>query len=229
MPGEYGQVNSYAIGMKIITPSGEVVEIGEDDPDLLQAARSSYGLFGIITEATFRVRPLRAMAVHHEVFTVDEFAKRLPELVAREQSMMLYVLPFVDKIVVEFRVYLGDEADARTRSLPYRAGWKVRNFAWKTVAPTLGYAAERAVPSDRLAMARGPVLPCRRPADVHAPRPGRTHDPDGSDDPLSARRRTLQVHVQHLGLCRGSLRRNAARVLQVGQGVLPAHRLAGRI
>ena len=145
MPGEYGQVNSYAIGMKIVTPSGEVVEIGEDDPDLLQAARSSYGLFGIITEATFRVRPLRAMAVHHEVFTLDEFARRLPELVAREQSMMLYILPFVDKIVVEFRVYLGDEADARTRSLPYRAGWKVRNFAWKTVAPTLGYAAERYV------------------------------------------------------------------------------------
>ncbi len=146
MPGEFGQVNSYAIGMKILTPTGELVEITEDDPALLQAARSSYGLCGIVTEVTFRVRPLQAMAVHHEVFTLDEFTRRLPELRSREQSMMLYILPFVGKVVVEFRAYVGQEADERKRSLPTRLGWRVRNFAWKTAAPTLGYALERYVP-----------------------------------------------------------------------------------
>src|SRR5712691_9186022 len=98
MPGEFGQVNSYAIGMKIGTPSGELVEITEDEPELLQAARSSYGLFGIVTEVTFRVRPLQAMAVEHEVYTLDEFARRLPDLIARGQSMMFYIFPFLNKI-----------------------------------------------------------------------------------------------------------------------------------
>ncbi len=41
---------------------------------------------------------------------------------------------------------MGQEADERKRSLPTRLGWRVRNFAWKTAAPTLGYALERYVP-----------------------------------------------------------------------------------
>ena len=66
MPGEFGQVCSYAIGIKMVTPSGELFEVTEDQPELLQIMRSSYGLFGIIYEVTFRVRLLRPLAVHHE-------------------------------------------------------------------------------------------------------------------------------------------------------------------
>ena len=39
------------------------------DPELLQAARSSYGLLGVVVEATFRVRPLQAMSVEHRVYS----------------------------------------------------------------------------------------------------------------------------------------------------------------
>jgi FAD/FMN-containing dehydrogenase len=146
MPGEFGQVNSYAIGMKLVTASGELVEITEDDPDLLQAARSSYGLFGIATEVTFRVRPLQAMAVRHEIYTIDEFARRLPELIGRGQSMMFYVYPFLQRIVIEFRSYAGAEAVERKRNVSTHAIWKVRNKAWKTVSPTANYFLERYVP-----------------------------------------------------------------------------------
>ena len=44
------------------------------------ARRSSYGLFGIVYEATFRTRKLAAMEVHHEKFSFDEFARQLPDL-----------------------------------------------------------------------------------------------------------------------------------------------------
>src|SRR3989442_1414048 len=80
MPGEYGQVNSYCVGMKLVLPSGEILEVTEDDPELLRAARSSFGLFGIAYEVTFKVRPLQAMAVEHKVFKVDDYARQLPEL-----------------------------------------------------------------------------------------------------------------------------------------------------
>jgi FAD/FMN-containing dehydrogenase len=65
MPGDFGQVCSYAIAMRMVTPAGEVVEVTEEQPEFLQAMRSSYGLFGIVYEVTFRVKPLRPMAVRH--------------------------------------------------------------------------------------------------------------------------------------------------------------------
>ena len=58
MPGEFGQIASYAVGIKMVLPNGELFEVDESDPELLQVARSSYGLFGIVYEATFRVRKL---------------------------------------------------------------------------------------------------------------------------------------------------------------------------
>src|SRR3954452_5302447 len=88
MPGEFGQIASYAVGIKMVLPDGELFEVDESDPDLLQLCRSSYGLFGIVYEATFRVRKLAAMQVHHEKFTLDEFAARLPQLRERGESMM---------------------------------------------------------------------------------------------------------------------------------------------
>ena len=83
MPGEFGQVASYATNIKMVTPDGELVEVTDADPELLQVTRSSYGLFGIVYEVTFKVRPLAPMRVYHERFTLDEFADRLPALKAR--------------------------------------------------------------------------------------------------------------------------------------------------
>ena len=105
MPGEFGQIASYAVGIKMVLPNGDLVEVDESDPELLQVARSSYGLFGIVYEATFKVRKLAAMEVHHEHYSLDEFATKLPELRARDESMMLYINPFKDSITVEFRRY----------------------------------------------------------------------------------------------------------------------------
>ena len=142
MPGEFGQVSSYASRIKMVTPAGDLVEIGEDQPDLLQAARSSYGLFGIIYEVTFKVRPLQAMAVYHESFNLDEFARRLPELKTRGDSIMMYINPFTDTITVEFRRYRGP-------SRPFQAThwqWALRNFVWKALGPFYSHYVTTYVP-----------------------------------------------------------------------------------
>src|SRR6478672_10314827 len=103
MPSEFGQVGSYITRIKMVLPSGELLEVTDDQPDLMQKVRSSYGTFGIVYEATFRVRPIVPLAVHHETFTIGEFCSRLPELKARGQSIMYYLFPFEDLITVEFR------------------------------------------------------------------------------------------------------------------------------
>jgi hypothetical protein len=67
--------------------------------------RSSYGLFGIVYEVTFRVKPLRSMAVRHKAYRLKAFDRELPGLKARGDSMMMYIYPFINKITVEVRRY----------------------------------------------------------------------------------------------------------------------------
>ena len=97
---EFGQVASYVIGMKAVRPGGEIIEVSEDDPELLEVMRSSYGMLGIVFEVTYKVKEIKPMAVEHISYHVDEFADRLTELINKNRSMMLYMFPFLDRVVV---------------------------------------------------------------------------------------------------------------------------------
>jgi hypothetical protein len=130
MPGEFGQVNSYINRIKMVLPSGDLLEVGEDQPALLQQVRSSYGTFGIVYEATIRVRPMEPLAVHHETFTLEDFAARLAELKARGESMMFYIFPFDNLITVEFRHYNPGASGS-----PNRIVWPLRNYLWASAGP----------------------------------------------------------------------------------------------
>lgn len=142
MPGEFGQIASYAVGIKMVLPDGSLLEVDESDPELLQVVRSSYGLFGIVYEATFRVRKLAAMRVHHEKFSFEEFKTRLPELRERGDSMMMYINPFRDTITVELRRYR--EGVATNHLSEWQ--WKLRDYVWSHMAPLFGYQVTRLVP-----------------------------------------------------------------------------------
>ena len=138
MPGEYGQVNSYISRIKMVLPSGDLLEVSDDQPDLMQQVRSSYGTFGIVYEATFRVRPILPMAVHHETFTLQDFTARLPELKARGESMMFYIFPFDNLITIEFRHYNPGASGA-----PNRIAWPLRNYMWANAGPLFCSQLER--------------------------------------------------------------------------------------
>ncbi len=141
MPDEFGQVCSYAVGIKMVLPSGERLEVTEADPELLRVVRSSYGLMGVVYEATFKVKKLRPLDVEHVSFSLDEFIEKLPALRARNESMMLFLFPFLDKIIVEFRVH-RDDVEVKKNSRV----WRVRNYVWKTTAPALGAVVTKIIP-----------------------------------------------------------------------------------
>ncbi|MGA2119988.1 MAG: FAD-binding protein [Bryobacteraceae bacterium] len=130
MPGEYGQVGSYVTRIKMALPSGDFLEVTDDQPDLMQKVRSSYGTFGIVCQATFRVRPIQPMAVHHQTFKLDDFIQQLPALKAGGESLMFYVFPFDNLITVEFRKY-----DPAATGDPNRAIWPLRNYMWASAGP----------------------------------------------------------------------------------------------
>ncbi|HEY6291668.1 MAG TPA: FAD-binding oxidoreductase [Terriglobia bacterium] len=143
MPGEYGQVGSYIAHVKMVLPSGDILEVDETQADLLQKVRSSYGLFGIVVEATLRVRSLVPMAVYHETYSLADFVQKLPELKARNESMMFYMFPFEDLITIEFRRY----NPAATGS-PNRIIWPLRNYLWGSAGPAFCHHVEADI-SDR--------------------------------------------------------------------------------
>ncbi len=139
MPGEFGQVSSYCIGMKMVLPSGETLEATEaNDPELMQLLRCSYGTFGVVTEATFRIRPILPMEVFHETFSVKDFCARLPELWARGYSMMYYMFLFDELVTVEFRKY-----NPNAKGKPDEHAWALRNYLWSQAGPVTCSQAER--------------------------------------------------------------------------------------
>lgn len=124
MPGEFGQVNSYCSRIKMVLPSGTILEANEtDDPELMKMLRCSYGTFGIVTEASFKIRPIEPMEVFHETFPVKEFAAKLPELWGRGYSMMYYMFLFDERVTVEFRKY-----NKKARGKPDEHIWPLRSI-----------------------------------------------------------------------------------------------------
>ena len=67
--------------------------------------RSCYGTFGIVYEATYRIRPIIPLAVRHETFKLADFVEKLPDLKTSGESLMYYMFPFENLITVEFRHY----------------------------------------------------------------------------------------------------------------------------
>jgi len=140
-PGEYGQVGSYVIGVKMVLPAGELLEVNESQPDLLQKVRASYGTFGIIYEVTYRIRPLLPMAVHHKTFKIEDFLAQLEDLKALNYAMMYYIFPFQDVITVEFRKY-----NPGATGEPNRHAWALRNYIWGTSGPKFAHDIDNTVP-----------------------------------------------------------------------------------
>jgi FAD/FMN-containing dehydrogenase len=146
-PNEYGQVGSYVTGVKMVLPSGDILEVNEaSQPELMQQVRSSYGLFGIVYEVTYSVKPLTPMHVHHKTFSIADFLTSLPDLIALDYSIMYYLFPFQDKITVEFRKY-----NPSATGEPNHVAWALRNHIWGTSGPKLGHDVEQnvSIPSIR--------------------------------------------------------------------------------
>lgn len=141
--GEHGQASSYCIGARIVQANGELLEITESDPDLLQAFRSSHGTFGITYEVTFKVKPMQPMSVVHRVYTLESYLAALPELVKSDESLMMFIDPLRNKIAIEFRSYHAPKA--RQRYSHWQ--WKLRNFLWRDLGPIWAYTTRRRVPT----------------------------------------------------------------------------------
>ena len=186
---EFGQVASYVVGIKAVQPDGSILEVTENDGELMEVMRSSYGMLGVIFEVTYRVKEIKPMAVEHKRYHVDEFADRLDELIDGQRSMMLYLFPFLDSVVVEYR-YDGKEP-MKSRSWQ----WSFRNWVWKTGSPAFGKIVTSLVPFRHLrSWILGHLQPAVEVGD-HSISTRVQYQPRGSDHSLWRGRRICLVHL----------------------------------
>src|SRR5918998_359900 len=105
-----GQVSSTVIGVRLVNADGEVETITEaDDPERMRVVRSSYGLLGPIFEVTFRTQKQTTLSYNHESFRLTSLPDR-DELFGGADGVLAFSLPYSDRIVVERRRVLGENA-----------------------------------------------------------------------------------------------------------------------
>ena len=100
-----GQVSSTAIGVRLVNADGEVETITEaEDPEKMRAVRSSYGLFGVVFEITFRIERLSILSYSYKSFGLAPLPG-LNELSGGADGVLGLLLPYSNRIVVERRVH----------------------------------------------------------------------------------------------------------------------------
>jgi hypothetical protein len=105
-----GQVSSTVIGVKLVNAEGDVETITEaGDPDKMRTVRSSYGLFGVVFEVTFRIQRQSVLSYRHKIFDLTSPPSR-EKLFGDADGILGFCLPYSNRIVVEQRRVLEESA-----------------------------------------------------------------------------------------------------------------------
>jgi len=139
MPASAGQLSSYLKEVKLVLPNGKLLTVSQSQVDLMKLVRSSFGLVGVAYELTFQVVPLRAVRLDYETYSLEAFEREFPSLVEQPAGLKFYLLPFRDRVTVEFRSH-DDEP------LTSRSGiWSIRKSVFTNVLPAFGSTVSSAV------------------------------------------------------------------------------------
>ncbi len=82
--------------LRLVTPTGEVMDIDESQPDLLAAARVSLGLLGVITEVEFVARAKFALTEKLEFWSLEEVLERWDDENANRRHFSFFWMPAAD-------------------------------------------------------------------------------------------------------------------------------------
>ena len=121
--------SSQVLSLKMAMADGRVMTVTRNQENLLHALRASYGLLGIICEATLRVRPLTKFSVNHSCVTIDKFCSVATALISTDIGLKFYLLPHGDKVYLDVRRY--SVKTGRALSLP----WQIKDWRENKLLP----------------------------------------------------------------------------------------------
>ncbi len=112
-----------AVALQVVTPTGEIVECSDThNAELFERVILGYGQFGVITEATLKVRPYTPLRMHYYYYsslrTAIEDLQLLDRNDASDYSGILTILDCAVNLLVAF--------DSVEREAAFRARWESR-------------------------------------------------------------------------------------------------------
>lgn len=136
-----GQVSSAVVGVKMVRADGAIEMLDErrsaDEGQRMRAVRSSYGLFGILYEVTFRTEPLVVAQYTYEVIRLDVDAlPTLEEIRGGADAVLGFMQPYNKWIMVERRTVVPDGQVSLLDDIRRRT----RSFIWEHAAAALAEA-----------------------------------------------------------------------------------------
>ncbi|MDP1612457.1 MAG: FAD-binding oxidoreductase [Sulfuritalea sp.] len=112
-----------ALSLRVVTPTGEIVECSDrENAELFQRVILGYGQFGVIAEATLRIRPYTPLSMHYYYYSSLRTAiEDLQLLDANDASDYSGILTIMDRAVNLLVAFDSDEREAA-----FRANWESR-------------------------------------------------------------------------------------------------------
>ncbi|HUQ76697.1 MAG TPA: FAD-binding oxidoreductase [Burkholderiales bacterium] len=104
-----------ALALQVVTPTGEIVECSDsENAELFQRVILGYGQFGVITEATLRIRPYTPLRMHYFYYSSLRVAiEDLQRLDASDASDYSGILTIMDKAINLLVAFDSDEREAQ--------------------------------------------------------------------------------------------------------------------
>jgi FAD/FMN-containing dehydrogenase len=112
-----------ALSLQVVTPTGDIVECSDsENAELFQRVILGYGQFGVITEATLRLRPYTPLRMHYYYYsslrTAIEDLQMLDRNDASDYSGILTIMDCAVNLLVAF--------DSDQREAAFRSTWESR-------------------------------------------------------------------------------------------------------
>ncbi len=125
-----GSFSNTVIGARMISAAGDVVEIGEDDLDLLRAARVSLGTLGFFTELTLRLAPAFKLHRREWCVHVEDCLANLDRLIEENRNFDFYWHPRRDEAQLRTLNPPGQDPEDLFRELPSPEGVRKDYEGW---------------------------------------------------------------------------------------------------
>ena len=110
---QYGCSADQVLSMQVVTPTGDIVECSDaSNAELFQRVILGYGQFGVITEATIKIRPFTPMKMHY--FYYRSLRKAIQDLQLLDEHQACHysgILTMMDKAVTLLVGFDTDEQE----------------------------------------------------------------------------------------------------------------------
>jgi len=112
-----------ALALRVVTPTGEIAECSDNEnPDLFQRVILGYGQFGVIVEATLKIRPYTPLRMHYFHYSSLRAAiEDLQMLDRNDVADYSGILTMMDRVVNLLVAFDSDERDAQ-----FAENWRAR-------------------------------------------------------------------------------------------------------